>query len=394
MAVAVAPTTTHAHLSSQFSSSHVRLCASSLWSNAGGGCGGEEESSRRGEVGLCSFSPWQGLLLCGNSQCSRLERQWCFAITRQQRKVDGATSPSACAVPRPPRIAAQKPSLLTNPCLETKTSPSLKFWVLTASTSEELLAAATLRAQVFYVYPQLVEKYTEGVEAVKERVAHNFQVADLLKTRTKSEFNREIRIQALGMRVKCLLAVCERSALDSFLLSAPGVGIADTAMRSLLAPPELSSMEVGKSNALVAIGTLDIQDGTGTQPTADVNLVTFQLYSVAHSGKQQKQISKAKTLDDVLPLEVESTLEQGYIFNLCVVKRARQQGVAKALMQAALQVAKQMHLRILYVHVEANNPPALALYKGLGYSLEQEESVEVETRLNRPRRLLLSFWVT
>jgi hypothetical protein len=59
-----------------------------------------------------------------------------------------------------------------------------------------------------------------------------------------------------------------------------------------------------------------------------------------------------------------------------------------------LQVAKQMHLRILYVHVEANNPPALALYKGLGYSLEQEESVEVETRLNRPRRLLLSFWVT
>jgi hypothetical protein len=148
---------------------------------------------------------------------------------------------------------------LTNPCLETKTSPSLKFWVLTASTSEELLAAATLRAQVFYVYPQLVEKYTEGVEAVKERVAHNFQVADLLKTRTKSEFNREIRIQALGMRVKCLLAVCERSALDSFLLSAPGVGIADTAMRSLLAPPELSSMEVGKSNALVAIGTLDIQ---------------------------------------------------------------------------------------------------------------------------------------
>ncbi len=81
MAVAVAPTTTHAHLSSQFSSSHVRLCAS-LWSTAGGGCGGEEESSRRGEVGLCSFSPWQGLLLCGNSQCSRLERQWCFAITR------------------------------------------------------------------------------------------------------------------------------------------------------------------------------------------------------------------------------------------------------------------------------------------------------------------------
>jgi hypothetical protein len=123
----------------------------------------------------------------------RFDLRLCLWGFRQQRKVDGASSPSACAVPRPPRIAAQKPSLLTNPCLETKTSPSLKFWVLTASTSEELLAAATLRAQVFYVYPQLVEKYTEGVEAVKERVAHNFQVADLLKTRTKSEFNRVFR---------------------------------------------------------------------------------------------------------------------------------------------------------------------------------------------------------
>jgi ribosomal protein S18 acetylase RimI-like enzyme len=58
-------------------------------------------------------------------------------------------------------------------------------------------------------------------------------------------------------------------------------------------------------------------------------------------GSVAGQISKAKTLDDVLPLEVESTLEQGYIFNLCVVKRARQQGVAKALMQAALQVLRR-----------------------------------------------------
>lgn len=32
--------------------------------------------------------------------------------------------------------------------------------------------------------------------------------------------------------------------------------------------------------------------------------------------------------------------------------------------------------------------------KGLGYSLKQEKIVEVETKLNRPQRLLLSFWVT
>lgn len=58
-----------------------------------------------------------------------------------------------------------------------------------------------------------------------------------------------------------------------------------------------------------------------------------------------------------------------------------------------LQVAKQMELQILFVHVEADNVKALALYNSLGYVVEEEEAVEVESLLKRPRRILLSFWV-
>lgn len=58
-----------------------------------------------------------------------------------------------------------------------------------------------------------------------------------------------------------------------------------------------------------------------------------------------------------------------------------------------MQVAKHMELQIVFVHVEADNAGALALYNSLGYAVEDEEVVEVENLLRRPRRLLLSYWV-
>lgn len=72
---------------------------------------------------------------------------------------------------------------------EANLSPSEKFWVVAASTSEELLAAATLRAQIFYTYPQ-ADITVGGMEGVKARVANDFLANDLLKSRVKSEFNR------------------------------------------------------------------------------------------------------------------------------------------------------------------------------------------------------------
>lgn len=151
--------------------------------------------------------------------------------------------------------------------------------MIAASTPEELLAAATLRAQIFYSYPQ-VDMTLAGIEAVGARVANDLIIDDLLRTRRKSEFTRESKFEALGMRVKCLLAVCRQSSVESI-----GGGVATSC---LLAPPPVPSIDSSSTGALVAIGTLDVQDGTGTKATADVNLVTFQLHAVAHRAQQRK----------------------------------------------------------------------------------------------------------
>lgn len=58
------------------------------------------------------------------------------------------------------------------------------------STTDELLAAATLRAQLFYSYPKLSARVSEGLEGIKARLKHDFAVQDLLKSRLKSEFER------------------------------------------------------------------------------------------------------------------------------------------------------------------------------------------------------------
>jgi ribosomal protein S18 acetylase RimI-like enzyme len=51
------------------------------------------------------------------------------------------------------------------------------------------------------------------------------------------------------------------------------------------------------------------------------------------------QVQKHTTgIDGFFPIEQENTLEQGYIFNLCVIDNARQRSVGKSLMEAALQV--------------------------------------------------------
>uniref|UniRef100_A0A7I4A4T1 N-acetyltransferase domain-containing protein n=1 Tax=Physcomitrium patens TaxID=3218 RepID=A0A7I4A4T1_PHYPA len=287
------------------------------------------------------------------------------------------------------RPSATTPRSLLSPAktyLEAELTSEDKFWVIAASTPEELLAAATLRAQIFYSYPQ-VDMTLAGIEAVGARVANDLIIDDLLRTRRKSEFTRESKFEALGMRVKCLLAVCRQSSVESI-----GGGVATSC---LLAPPPVPSIDSSSTGALVAIGTLDVQ--RGTKATADVNLVTFQLHAVAHRAQQRKnRVQKGRNSGtDYFPVEHEDTFDQAYIFNLGVIAAARRMGVGKALMVAALKVAKQMELQVLFVHVEEDNSGALALYKSLGYGVveEEEEAVEVQGLLSRPRRMLLSFWL-
>nr|PNR45273.1 hypothetical protein PHYPA_015044 [Physcomitrium patens] len=205
--------------------------------------------------------------------------------------------------------------------LEAELTSEDKFWVIAASTPEELLAAATLRAQIFYSYPQ-VDMTLAGIEAVGARVANDLIIDDLLRTRRKSEFTRVL--------------VCATIRVH---------------------------------------GLMVVQDA--------------RLWVLA-------QVQKGRNSGtDYFPVEHEDTFDQAYIFNLGVIAAARRMGVGKALMVAALKVAKQMELQVLFVHVEEDNSGALALYKSLGYGVveEEEEAVEVQGLLSRPRRMLLSFWL-
>ena len=81
--------------------------------------------------------------------------------------------------------------------------------------------------------------------------------------------------------------------------------------------------------------------------------------------------------------------QRGYIFNLCVHRAARRNGVASSLMKVSTTVAQLMGVKVLYIHVEEGNDSAATLYRSLGYNLEQEESEEVAKSSGRPRRSLL-----
>lgn len=65
---------------------------------------------------------------------------------------------------------------------------------------------------------------------------------------------QETKMQALGMRVRCLLAVCNRAELEAFLSADGGVS-----WPMYLSPPSVNPQEPDSTKALVAIGTLDIQ---------------------------------------------------------------------------------------------------------------------------------------
>ncbi|PNH11494.1 hypothetical protein TSOC_001590 [Tetrabaena socialis] len=82
---------------------------------------------------------------------------------------------------------------------------------------------------------------------------------------------------------------------------------------------------------------------------------------------------------------------RAYLSNVCVAPAARRLGVARSLLQHAEQVARREGVEWLYVHVVADNRPALTLYcDAMGYQVEQSESEGTAHTLQRPRRLLLA----
>ena len=82
---------------------------------------------------------------------------------------------------------------------------------------------------------------------------------------------QESKFEALGMRAKCLLAVCLQSTLESLSISGRRV-----ATPPYLAPPSVSSVNMDGDEPLVAIGTLDVQVSHEVSLSCDcVTMVTM-----------------------------------------------------------------------------------------------------------------------
>ena len=67
---------------------------------------------------------------------------------------------------------------------------------------------------------------------------------------------------------------------------------------------------------------------------------------------------------------IESGGKEGLIDELYVAKEFRGQGLAKAMLEAAISRAQLLGTKAIFLETEANNPKSRDLYKGLGFEVE------------------------
>ncbi|PNH10450.1 hypothetical protein TSOC_002814 [Tetrabaena socialis] len=124
-------------------------------------------------------------------------------------------------------------------------------------------------------------------------------------------------------------------------------------------------------------------------------LASRWLYSEAIASNLLAIRASCGVVQQVVQQAAEGTADprqrRAYLSNVCVAPAARRLGVARSLLQHAEQVARREGVEWLYVHVVADNRPALTLYcDAMGYQVEQSESEGTAHTLQRPRRLLLA----
>lgn len=66
-------------------------------------------------------------------------------------------------------------------------------------------------------------------------------------------------------------------------------------------------------------------------------------------------------------LSMQTVVDEGYLNNIAVLPDFRRQGIALALMRAAIEQGRQRKLSFLTLEVRAHNQPAQKLYERLGF---------------------------
>jgi len=85
----------------------------------------------------------------------------------------------------------------------------------------------------------------------------------------------------------------------------------------------------------------------------------------------------------------ESPGRRAYLSNVSVLPPARRRGVAMALIERAMEVARDdFDVEMMYVHAEKRNEAAVACYTKAGFVMERAEPESVSATHGRPQRVL------
>ncbi|GIL53141.1 hypothetical protein Vafri_8812 [Volvox africanus] len=279
------------------------------------------------------------------------------------------------------------------------TAPLLVSEVQQARTSAELRAAAFLRAISFYSYPPGRSEYAS--RSHRHMKANEEWESVTAKVAGRDEAFRD-------MDVTCFIAaVDDLEGPGSGGIGAAGGPYSTTDIQALGTGESSSGTQGPNQNELLdalrscldACAQLPAEPGA-TAASTDPR-VSGPPGSVLPRPRPRRLVVGSLDLNvgHTLPSEeligrnpqADPRRRRAYLSNVCVAPAARRLGVASALLRHAEDVARRSGVEWLYVHVVADNTPAVGLYcNTFGFLVEQSESEGFARSLQRPRRLLLA----
>ncbi|KXZ43502.1 hypothetical protein GPECTOR_88g445 [Gonium pectorale] len=252
-----------------------------------------------------------------------------------------------------------------------------------AGSAAELRGAAYLRAISFYSYPEGRSEF--AARSHRRMKADAEWEAVTAKVQGRDEAYKELD-------VTCFIATVEDDVDPGD--AAAGVGGAVAGSRSELLAELRSSLD--------ASAQLPAETAAATGGSGGVGGAGCSGADGAQPGRRRRRLvvgSLDLNVGAALPSEeligrlpqADPRTRRAYLSNVCVAPAARRLGVARALLRAAEAAAAGKGVEQLYVHVVADNAPAVGLYCGsMGFQVEQTESEGFARSLQRPRRLLLA----
>ena len=209
-----------------------------------------------------------------------------------------------------------------------------KIEIKKVDSDADIRGAACVRALCFYSYPKDRSEFSIRAHRLTKIEAEFEAISNKITGKDVSYKNND---------VFCYVAVEERIKGDIRVPEDPAIVIP------------------GEKSAIVC-GTLDLNVG--------VNLPAEELV-----GK--------------FPIEGNARKKRCYMSNVCVLESRRNLGIARQLIERAIEDAKNINVEEIYVHVVSENIAAKRLYEKAGFVVESEESAkEALTRMHEPRQIL------